>query len=226
MGIAYNTSIVRDGLVLHLDAANKKSYSGTGTVWKDLSGLANNGTLVNGVGYSSDNKGTMVFDGVDDYAISNVGTDQEHTFSLWFNQNQRSSPYASIISSRINSTERNWIFVESNGTLAFSLGFTNGTRIFSALNFNNSIDLNKWYFVNFTWDDNKIARAYLNDQFLGQFNFSPRTVRTGDVVWIGRDNDSRYYLKGDISNVQIYNRALSLQEIQQNFEAHRGRYGI
>ena len=48
MGIAYNTSIVRDGLVLHLDAANKKSYPGSGTVWSDLSGNDRNGTLLNG----------------------------------------------------------------------------------------------------------------------------------------------------------------------------------
>ena len=45
MGIAYNSSIVRDGLVLHLDAANPKSYPGSGTVWKDLSGLGNDGTI-------------------------------------------------------------------------------------------------------------------------------------------------------------------------------------
>jgi hypothetical protein len=51
MGIFYNTSIARDGLVLHLDAANKKSYPGTGTTWKDLNGNGNNGTLINGVGY-------------------------------------------------------------------------------------------------------------------------------------------------------------------------------
>ena len=65
--ITYNTSVVRDGLIMHLDAANKKSYPGSGTIWKDLSGQGNNGTLINGVGYSTDNKGAMVFDGTDDY---------------------------------------------------------------------------------------------------------------------------------------------------------------
>ena len=68
MGISYNTSLVRDGLVLHLDAANKKSYSGTGTAWNDMSGNNNNATLVNSVAHSTANNGSMVFDGVNDYS--------------------------------------------------------------------------------------------------------------------------------------------------------------
>jgi hypothetical protein len=57
MGIAYNPRTITDGLVLCLDAANPKSYPGSGTTWTDLSGNGNNGTLVNGVGYSGDNLG-------------------------------------------------------------------------------------------------------------------------------------------------------------------------
>jgi hypothetical protein len=60
-------NIVTDGLVLYLDAANQKSYPGTGTTWNDLSGNGNNGTLVNGPTFNSDNNGSIVFDGVDDY---------------------------------------------------------------------------------------------------------------------------------------------------------------
>jgi hypothetical protein len=68
MGIAYNPAIIRSNLVLCLDAANPKSYPGSGTTWTDLSGFGNNGTLINGVGYSSDNLGSLSFDGVNDYA--------------------------------------------------------------------------------------------------------------------------------------------------------------
>jgi len=48
MGLAYGGAIVRDGLVLALDAADRNSYPGTGTTWYDLSGNGNNGTLNNG----------------------------------------------------------------------------------------------------------------------------------------------------------------------------------
>ena len=62
-----NNLYVKDGLVLDLDAGNPLSYPGTGTTWTDLSGNNNNGTLINGVGYNSDNGGSLVFDGVDDH---------------------------------------------------------------------------------------------------------------------------------------------------------------
>ena len=60
--------IVENGLVLCLDAANKLSYRGTGTTWTDLSGNNNNVTLTNGPTFNAGNQGSIVFDGVDDYA--------------------------------------------------------------------------------------------------------------------------------------------------------------
>ena len=48
MAFRYSPKIVTDGLVLSVDAANKKSYPGSGTTWYDLSGNAINGTLTNG----------------------------------------------------------------------------------------------------------------------------------------------------------------------------------
>ena len=59
--------IVTDGLVLHLDAGDPRSFDGNSTTWRDLSGNGNHGTLMNGVGYTNSNKGGMVFDGVNDY---------------------------------------------------------------------------------------------------------------------------------------------------------------
>ena len=38
MGIAYNTSMISDGLIVYVDAANPRSYPGTGNTWYDLSG--------------------------------------------------------------------------------------------------------------------------------------------------------------------------------------------
>jgi hypothetical protein len=72
MGIAYNPRTITDGLVLCLDAANSKSYPGSGTTWTDLSGLGNTGTLTNGPTYSSANGGSLVFDGVNDYVQTDI----------------------------------------------------------------------------------------------------------------------------------------------------------
>ena len=67
MGISRGPKIVSSGLVLCLDAANKVSYPGSGTVWRDLSGNNNTGTLTNGPTFSAGNQGSIVFDGTNDY---------------------------------------------------------------------------------------------------------------------------------------------------------------
>jgi len=73
MSYSNGPTIVTDGLVLALDAADKNSYPGSGTTWNDLAG-SNNGTLTNGPTFDSGNGGSIVFDGVDDYVnLSNLG---------------------------------------------------------------------------------------------------------------------------------------------------------
>jgi hypothetical protein len=103
MAVSYNTSLVRNGLVLYLDAANKKSYSGTGTSWIDLSGNSNNATLENGAGYNANNNGTMSFDAIDDYAnitnssIGNFGT-SNFSVNCWFKASSGSSGTRGVFS--------------------------------------------------------------------------------------------------------------------------------
>ena len=53
MATRYSPKIVTDGLVLYLDAANSRSYPGTGTAWFDLTGRGNNAVLTNGPVFSS-----------------------------------------------------------------------------------------------------------------------------------------------------------------------------
>ena len=67
MSTKYSPKIVTDGLVLCLDAANSKSYPGSGTSWNDLSRNNNTGTLTNGPTYTSSFGGSSVFDGTNDY---------------------------------------------------------------------------------------------------------------------------------------------------------------
>ena len=87
MGTGYNPRIITDGLVLCLDAANTRSYPGTGATWTDLKG-SNNGTLTNGPTFSNDNGGGIVFDGTDDdvdfsTSFLDVSANQGVTISAW-----------------------------------------------------------------------------------------------------------------------------------------------
>ena len=233
MGIRYNTSIVRDGLVLHLDAANKKSYPGTGTVWKDLSGNGNNGTLVNGVEYSSDNKGAMVFDGVNDYVDTGssdfLGPSLSGlTVSCWIRIKTRKT---AIIAENGTSFTTNTFYIAQESTTVLSFLVCNdGSTAVQRADISD-YELDTW--INFVgvWSSNSVISSYINGTFATTSILNPSNIfsnlKSGNTnLWIGRRPGGALVFDGDISNVQIYDRALPSQEIQQNFEALRGRYGI
>lgn len=88
------SNIVKNGLVLHLDAANQKSYRSGGTTWFDLSGQNNHGTLTNGPTFNSSNGGSIVFDGTNDHVnmgdiLNSVfsGTNLKYSFNVWIRFN-------------------------------------------------------------------------------------------------------------------------------------------
>jgi hypothetical protein len=234
MGIFYNTSIARDGLVLHLDAANKKSYPGTGTNWKDLSGNGNDGTLVNGTGFDSENKGVMVFDGVNDYVDTTNQIQFERTdsftISAWVKSNNSNN---NQIVNNENSSYRGYqININPSGNFQFFFRSVLSSS-FIGVNTDEKILSNKWHFLLATYNGssnangvNLYVNGLLSNATIVANNLSSTTI-SGNSTWIGRRSPlSNGPFLGNISNVQIYNRALLPQEIQQNFEALRGRYGI
>ena len=236
MAIAYNTSIVRDGLILYLDAANKKSYSGTGTAWNDLSGNGNNGTLINGVGYSAVNNGAMVLDGVDDYinvsnpASLNPGTNS-FTIDSWLYQ--KNNGYNGIVEAR---------GANLHGFL-FLLNYTLAGYICFFLNTTTDIEQNVYVSSVATFTD---VLTWMNvtvviDRSTETITFYKNGVKQGNSISItsgGTVNPSSghiYHVGGDLggpesninlSNIRHYNRALSAAEVQQNFNALRGRYNV
>ena len=101
--ISYLGGIVKDGLVLHLDAAKLDSYPRVGTTWTDLSGNVNNGILTNGLIFNSGNGGYFILDGTDDYVSLNSPTQlqftntQPFTLSFWCMWTEPSLNVSSVI---------------------------------------------------------------------------------------------------------------------------------
>jgi hypothetical protein len=232
MGIAYNTSIVRDGLVLHLDAANPKSYPGSGTTWYDLSGNGNNGTLVNGVGYSTDNKGSMVFDGVNDtidcgtvYAIGSSLTG--FTISMWVKT--QSSSTRILAENGTGFTTNTFYLAQENNTNLTFLVFGEGSFDLVQISSPAPYPTNTWFNLVGVWSSGVKCKLFYN----GEDRTAPRggSIRNNLIdgntnLFLGSRAGSSLFHSGNISYTQIYNRALTAAEIKQNFEAMRGRYGI
>jgi hypothetical protein len=233
MALAHSPKIVTDGLVLCLDAANSKSYPGSGTVWSDLSGNGNNGTLVNGVGYSSENKGSMIFDGVDDYVdcgtVSQVGSSLTGlTVSVWYKVGANRTEI--IAENGTGFTTNTFYLAQENGTnLSFAVANSSGhyQRIYGT----SSYTIGNWYNFVGVWSSGLSLLAYINGQDTSRSLLSPfgnlSSVRSGNSnLFIARRPEGSFYTTGNISQTYIYNRALTAQEIQKNYLATKSRYGL
>ena len=213
MGSNYNPSIVADGLVLCLDAANARSYPGAGTTWTDLTANKNNGTLTNMTdNFSTDGAGSLTFDGTNDYVdfgsqVANLSTS---TISFWINYNVLGSTHNSPIGYDANPYDYVILFWSDN--IYYRADVSRGGE-------HGTINAGSWY--NFTMTrDSSYIRFYKNNNLLHQH--SPIDLgETINIEWIGR---GYVYDNAKISLVHVYNRALSAEEIKQNYNATRGRF--
>ena len=231
MGVGYNPRIVTDGLVLCLDAANKRSYPGSGTTWIDKVG-GNNGTLtnMNASNFDSANGGSLVFDGNNDYVelpgITNFLSDlQEFTVSMWVNLasvNTGQFIYGVCSENGFGDTAGVFEFnITSSAVLSFQASrFGSGDQINLV-----TASTNTWYHLCGRRSGTTQADGFLNGVLVGS---DTSVGANGDSVdnrhRIGRPNQDTRYFNGKTSGVLLYNRFLSDDEIRRNYEATKGRY--
>lgn len=236
MGISAGPSGVSDGLVFQLDAANLRSYSGSGNTANGLiSGIG--GTLVNGTGFSSTNNGSFFFDGTNDYievSNSNLLTFGTNPFTIdfWLYSTYVHSGgalYRTILSSydNYNGIYQTYFFLglfNNGSTLNNFVSFLNSQSGNLMLPLGANINVNEWTNVTFTRLDNNLV-CFKNgvsvSTAVSTNNFSgTRNARIGGGV------EQVNTFQGSISSMKIYNRPLSATEIQQNFNAMRERYNL
>ena len=218
MGLGHSPSIVMDGLVFSMDAANLRSYAGSGITAYSLIGNAN-GTLVNGTGYSSANSGSFFFDGTNDYVDFPSYTPDANTVSIWVNfKNYENGPIVYVGDDVYNSGLWSWSFFMISPI--FYIRANPGPFAY----FNETPPLNTWInYILVRNNGSNISITYKNGVSFGS---------TTDSTTTNLYPNMRFGIAGgqaanfNLGQVQIYNRALSQQEILQNFNATRFRYGI
>jgi hypothetical protein len=212
MGVAYNPQIVTNGLVLCLDAANTKSYPGSGTTWTDLSGSGNTGTLVNGVGYDVD---SLSFDGVDDRIECGTWSVPYLTVSTWVYRTSTATNQG------ICRKEVGWAVSQYNGVLQVAPGTS-----WTFYNTGYTIPLNTWVNIVYTYSGTGATGSqtvYINGSSIYNTSAGSGPISSNsNPVRVGYDDNS-WYWGGRIAQTQIYNRALSAAEIQQNYNALKSR---
>ena len=227
MALAHSPRIVTDGLVLALDASNPRSYPGSGTTWSDLIG-SNNGTLTNGPTFSSADGGSIVFDGTNDYSSISGSSDLtfgagDFTVEMWV--------YAT------NFTNRGTFFDgrKSDALLGMVIGHESSTgeiRVYmnpptlvvSTTDFSAGL----WNHIAVTCESTTV-RLFVNGSLKATgtgANLSD-TLSPVNIGYRTYTSSSYTYFNGKISNVKIYKaKGLTASEVQQNYNALKGRFGI
>jgi hypothetical protein len=221
--------IITIGLIAYLDAGIPSSYPGTGIIWTDLTGNGYNATLINGVTYSSLNGGYLIFNGLNQYADTfNTILTSNTNFSMggW------AKSFTGFFTNRLMGNADN-ITATSGVDIIWNPEGTN--KIYSVrrngVNDNirdiyaNAPNLNnQWHYIVLTYNTITGSKLYYDNTLIGS-----NTV-LGFICSlpfrIGRDGSGVDAFSGFVSNVQIYNRDISLSEVTQNYNALKTRFGL
>lgn len=221
MALAYNPTIVSNGLVVAYDPANPKCYPGSGVTFYDLSGNGNHGTLTNGPTISNNLAKYTVFDGSNDYIVSSNNTNitgtNPRTIMAWAWMGNVST---SVIA-RIGASAENQAFeMQINASRVIMHRYA-GTPSFVATS--PSIKLNRWYHFAIAYDGTN-HKFYIDGQYDSASGLAITTPNSPLYVGYPVYTAGNGHMNGNVSQVLLYNRELSAAEINQNYNATKGRY--
>ena len=235
MGLSHSPSVISDGLILYLDAANTRSYSGSGLTANVLVG-SKTGALTNGVGFTNSNNGSFTFDGTNDFIDLSTNLDTGNNFSVfaWI--------YPTNINIRNHIIGNSFTYTGSNGwSMATATNYSGtsnnfylaiGADVALQSAYNESIIRNTWNYIGGTvlnGGENIIlyvAGTAVTSNFAEILATNTITYNTQDMAIGRRVSTNQEYFIGRIAQVNIYNRVLTAQEIKQNYNATKKRYGL
>ena len=226
MGTKYNPRIVTSGLLTYFDSANTRSYIGSGTTVNGLvSGIGF--TLNNGVGFGATNNGYFIFDGTNDnipFYVPNVGTIL--SIEMW----ARIKAFAGGMPFGFLQYDV-WL---SGGAMGYNTAASDQYGLTSTQVTNLGL-VNQWKHYVFemrtdvSYSNNKI---YINgqnqslSQVAGTENAGLRSFNSGNGRISSWLTSNAFNISMDHSQFRVYNRALTPQEVLQNFNATKMRYGL
>ena len=216
------TCISNSGLVLHLDAGNPASYSGSGsTTWNDLSGNGSNVTLTN-TSFNSANGGSIVFNGTTSYAdfSANIGSTNVVTVEMWVKTNSLNVPNGAMYFgfglydawTRDGNIGYNTSAGDQHGIPSAQvdyLGIVGGWRHLVFVMYAGAKTNNKIYV-------NSVSQSMSYSS--GTFTAANAVFNSGAGRISGWRNDASWKMNLNVANFKVYNRALTQEEITKNFQ--------
>jgi len=240
MGISGGPYIVRDSsLILELDAADKNSYIGSGTIWTDLSGNNYSGSLTNGPTFSSTNGGNIVFDGTNDIVqlvdTGGILATDNFTIDIWCRPTSTVAAATEATSGTPLTSGQRWVTDPafgagtdagagvSIGTNRIVVGEHANTYMPALLVYTATISSTVFSHIVITYTS-KQPRAYLNGTLVRTGLTSTRSAVNLTRATIG--GMVYGYFAGALANIKWYNRTLSIDEIAQNYNEQKLRFDL
>ena len=218
--------IVRDGLVGCWDAASWRSYPGSGTLWKDISGQGNDATGNNSPVFVNQNGGYWNF----------AGTNQYFTYDLY-------SGFDNAYVQSIDISVEVWVRIGSLSSCCgaywafdaakFEMALSNNSPKTSAIYVvgsawaeeSGTTNTDQWYCYTMTHATGTTYKFYVDGELDSTHTLSANTQFTSGTGSFGTNNPaSPSYLNGDIAVVRMYNRVLTASEVKQNYNSTKGRF--
>lgn len=235
--IAYYGGIVTDGLALLIDAAKRDSYSGTGSVWGDLSDNGYNGTLENAPLFDTENRKSIIFDGINNNVnfgdVLDLGLN-DMTISQWVRLTNNPALQSSLSKSIFNiGNYRYAIFFDNTPRVGFFI--SSGFDVWPYAN--TTLSLNTWYNITVTVNRTSSVNIFINgvqDTLIGPSTISQWVNDDFQSNWLFRVGSytdsvnvaSALNFAGNIATTYIYYRVLTDEEILRNFDSTKSRFGL
>jgi hypothetical protein len=240
-------NIVKNGLVLYLDAGSPNSYNINipSTTWKDISGDGNRAILTNGALYNNANEGNILFDGVNDsirffndalnsFTVGNkpsISPTSQFTIEQVFRPTFiRTDNFFGLRNQLLRkgqgaSTLNYYTQIDSDNIFQF---FTrNSSESLKSVSFTVPSMLNNISIVSIVVNNFSIS-CYFNGQFISTQTINTTLIESNinDTMGIGDLGVTATYFSGNYYSCKLYNRALTEQEVVQNYNATKSRFGL
>ena len=247
MATSYGPKLNTSNLVLALDTAERNSYFSGSSAWNDISGNNNTGTIFNGPSYDSTNGGNILFTSgsfveiSSSNTLSDLSTGNSITLMAWVKRTPGSSSWLPIITKASSSGADNvnyeltyagtGSYTSSQNSYTFAYRDSTNTS-WHAFSSGDGYEDDVWHHVAFTYtmSTGSTARFYIDGEFesgswrSGNGNSASLNTNNGPI-YIGKTNQAEEFFTGSIGAVQVYNRALSADEVLQNYRVGKERYG-
>lgn len=221
MSVFAGPEITTSGMTLLLDAANSRSYPGSGTTWSDVSNSTNNCTLVNSPTYSTSNGGYFTFNGTNQYGTvaNNPLNTTNYTKSVWFYLTSLATNNNLI--SGFDGSGGHFMFFSASNKLYCGHADWGSYQAYPSTT---TFSINTWYHACLTFNTTDGFVLYINGEQDSTYTALKTAATSGyvEIASYGAGN----LLTGRMAYASIYNTTLTLTQARNIFQAHRGRFGI